>query len=105
MMNLIKEFKENYLGIDEDMFQGIDKYNGEFNGEIEKNMFFLLCRKISDPIAKHFNYSLGEVYFMSDPDEDNILLKFRNLNMIFDTSESLENIINEINYASKIAYV
>lgn len=105
MMNLIKLFKENYQTIDRNMNQGIDDLKSGFNSELEHDIFLLLCKKISNPIANHFNNSLGDVYFVNDIDADIIMFKFRNINIIYDTSESLENIINDIKNEHMKVYV
>lgn len=96
-MNLIKYFKENYLTIEYRYNQNINYYVGVANSKMEDEVFNALCQKISAPIRKHFQFDLGSVYFINDLESDAIMFKFSEMNLLFDTSQSLDYIVNEIN--------
>lgn len=96
-MNLIKYFKENYLTIEYRYNQNNNSYVSVVNRELENDVFNALCQKISDPIRKYFQFDLGSVYFINDLESDAIMFKFSEMNLLFDTSQSLDYIVNEIN--------
>lgn len=104
MMNLIRNFKENYMAIDETCHQSVNTLKSNNNENIEKNIFNALCEKISNPVLDKVNLNLGSVYFVNDQDEDTIMFKFSRFNQIFNTSQNIEDITKEINDASKIAF-
>lgn len=104
-MNLLKLFKEEYIAIDKSMNDRFATRGNKFNDKKENDIFKMLNDKISEPIRKNINFDLGEVYFVNDIDEEFILIKFSRLNVIYSTSQSLNNIVNEIKNAPIIAYV
>lgn len=105
MMSLIREFKENYSVIDLNNYQSINNIKTNRNESIEKDIFKELSKRISNPIRNSVNFELGAVYFVNDQDEDAIMFKFNRINLVFNTSQNVKEIIKEINNAPKIAYV
>lgn len=80
MMNLIREFKENYIAIDETGYQSVNSLKSNRNENIEDNIFNALCEKISNPIIDKVNLDLGSVDFVND--YMNILWIEKNINQI-----------------------
>lgn len=101
---LIKLFKENYIVIDSENNQAVNKSRGYRNEDIEEEIFKRLCSKISNPIRNIIDYELGTVCFINDQDENTIMFKFTGVNHIFSTGQKLENIVNEINNLPRIAF-
>lgn len=100
----IKLFKENYIVIDSENNQAVNKSRGYRNEDIEEEIFKRLCSKISNPIRNIIDYELGTVCFINDQDENMIMFKFTGVNHIFSTGQKLENIVNEINNLPRIAF-
>ncbi|WP_281512333.1 hypothetical protein [Mammaliicoccus vitulinus] len=103
-MDLIKLFKENYIVIDSENNQVINKSKSYRNENIEEEIFKDLSKRISDPIRNSVNFELGSVYFVNDKDEDAIMFKFTGVNHIFSTGQKLADIVNEINNLPRIAF-
>lgn len=104
-MNLIKIFKEDYIVIDQYAYQRNIEFKSCVNTQLEQDIFKELSKRISDPIRNSVNFELGAVYFVNNQDEDEIMFKFNRMNIVFNTSQNVNEIIKEINNASKIAYI
>lgn len=98
-MNYIQNFKSNYLVVDNEYNQSIHSSQGFPNNHIEMTMYQKLCKNVSDPIRKKIQFELGSVYFINDNDDDGILFKFSEINLIFNTSQSIEMIVNQIEFS------
>lgn len=95
-MNFIEKFKENYITIEYGYNQNWKSNKGTINNNIEDKIFKSLCHNISEPIRKRLEFELGSVYFVNDLECDGIMFKFTGINLVFNTSQSLEYIIKEI---------
>lgn len=95
-MNFIENFIENYIAIEYGYNQSWKSNKVTINNNIEDNIFKSLCNNISEPIRNHLEFELGPVYFVNDLESDTIMFKFTEINLVFNTSQSLEYIIKEI---------